>query len=711
MTDATDAAPQFLRLDGRASTFLFETRKDSAPLWRYWGPRLPGNAHAPHGASAARPRPTFSLDADHPFSLFPTFGLGWFGQSALLAHRNGRDFAQDFTQCAIRRGEQSLVAELIDPVSGIKVEIAVMLSSATDVATFKTRLINIGDTALDLAWLSAGVLRLPSGPLRARYFSGRHNNEFVPHEDALSAALWRRENRRGVTSHDCFPGALVCGPDAGPQNGAVWAAHLAWSGNSAQTIERLDDGARAWHFGEWLAPGEAILEPGESRETPELLATFSERGFDGAAQNFHAEIRARAPARAQRPVHLNTWEGVYFGHRLDDLKDLANSAASIGVERFVLDDGWFEGRNDDTTSLGDWRPDLQKYPDGLRPLADHVVSLGMEFGLWVEPEMASPKSALYRAHPDWTLALSSRRVLTGRNQLVLDMARPDVSAHIFEQIDALLVSLPISYLKWDHNRDLAPAAGVDRRARYGAQTRAFYALLDRLREKHPGVEIESCAGGGGRIDAGVLSRTERVWTSDCLDAEMRLAMHQGFLQFFPPEAMGAHVGAAPAHATGRSHTMAFRAMTALPGHFGVELDPRRLSAEDRATLAFWIARYKELRPLLHGGAVWRGGDDDGLLWQAHGREQDFVLFAFRLAPATRRIAAPLRLPFVTPDAAYRVSEIAHADQSFLPAAGTDLFQMMRAGGAAFPGAWLASEGLPVPPLAPSSAALFRATAQ
>lgn len=709
-------APQFLRLDGRASTIVFEIAALGAPLWRYWGQRLDDDLGTLYRASAVRPRPTFALDGDFPLSLFPTFGLGWFGQSALLAHREGRDFAQDFSQCSIKweRPGGAFVATLNDPVAQIGIETSVALSPLSDLLTLKTRLWNFGAAALDVTSLAAGVLRIPADATRILYFSGRHNNEFIPYEDDISPALWRRENRRGLTSHDCFPGALVFGRGACNQTGAVYAAHLAWSGDSVQTIERLDDGAAAWHLGEWLAPGECRIAPGAHYETPELLATYSDAGFDGAAQNFHAAIRARGPWRglapAPRPVHLNTWEGVYFNHRFDDLKDLAQSAAAIGVERFVLDDGWFEGRNDDTTSLGDWRADRRKYPDGLRPLADYVRSIGMEFGLWVEPEMVSQDSGLYRAHPDWALALDRRRAVTGRNQLALDLSRADVGAYLFEVLDGLLSSMPIAYLKWDHNRDLAPASGADGRAIYGAQTRGFYRLIDRIRHAHPSVEIESCAGGGGRIDAGVLARTHRVWTSDCLDADMRLAMHRGFLQFFPPEVMGAHVGAAPAHATGRSHSMAFRAMTALTGHFGVELDPRRLSAADRAGLIFWINQHKELRPLLHGGLVWRGQDQDGLVWQAHGAARDFVLIVSRTAPAARRIAAPLRLPFAVPGATYRIDEIAHAEQGVLPAAGTELFQAMRSGGASLRGAWLAQEGLPIPPLAPASAALFRVKA-
>ncbi len=233
---------------------------------------------------------------------------------------------------------------------------------------------------------------------------------------------------------------------------------------------------------------------------------------------------------------------------------LADAAARIGIERFVLDDGWFHRRHDDRAALGDWWPDSGKFPDGLGPLIAHVRALGMEFGLWVEPEMVNPDSELFRTHPDWALQLAGAAAADGRNQLVLDISRPEVADYLFDKIAALLGTHPIAYLKWDHNRDLTTAGLCDGRAGYRAQVHAAYALLARLRAAHPDVEIESCSGGGGRIDFAVLRHTHRVWTSDNIDALSRLAIQRGCLQFFPPEVMGAHVGTAPAHVTGRSQS-------------------------------------------------------------------------------------------------------------------------------------------------------------
>ncbi|MBK7687277.1 MAG: alpha-galactosidase [Rhodocyclaceae bacterium] len=316
-----------------------------------------------------------------------------------------------------------------------------------------------------------------------------------------------------------------------------------------------------------------------------------------------------------RLVHLNTWEAVYFDQDEDSLKALATSAAELGVERFVLDDGWFKGRDHDRAGLGDWWPDPRKFPDGLLPLAMHVEACGMSFGLWVEPEMVNPDSDLYRAHPDWALALEGRAQLTGRNQLVLDLSRPDVSDYLFERLHGLLSQLPIKYLKWDMNRDLA-TAGSNERAAYREQVLALYRLLARIRLAHPSLEIESCASGGGRIDFGILAHTHRVWTSDCNDALSRVAIQRGALQWLPPEILGAHIGSVPSHTTGRSQSLAFRAAVALGAHFGLELDVRKLTTQERASLSQWIALYQRLRAELHQSTVWQGDTGDGIVWQA-----------------------------------------------------------------------------------------------
>lgn len=704
----------FIILHGREASAVLERAPGAAPIWRYWGPRLPDALDPGPPLIRTRPPASFTLDQDPPLSVFPTFGVGWFAQSALLAHRQGLDFAQAFTDCAatwIRPGE-AVRLDLTDDIAKLEVRLILDLDPASDVLTVSSTLTNLGETDLEVGWLAAAALPLPSHATRVRSFSGRHNSEFQALDEPLGRGQWRRENRRGLTSHDCFPGAVVTTAASGADKGLTYGAQLAWSGNHVQSIEWLDDGRWQWQMGEWLAPGEIRLAPGRSLTSPDVLATCSTRGWNGVAQNFHAAIRARMTwpggAMRPRPVSLNTWEGFYFDHQIEALKALADAAAEVGIERFVLDDGWFHRRNDDTAALGDWRADADKYPHGLAPLAEHVTALGLEFGLWVEPEMVNPDSDLYRAHPDWALQIAGRPLLTARNQLVLDLSRPEVSDHLFGAISALLRQLPIRYLKWDHNRDLTTAGGADGRVRHHAQTRAAYALMARFRTAFPEVEIEACAGGGGRIDAGVLRHTHRVWTSDCIDAVSRVAIQQGFLQFFPPEIMGAHVGAAPAHSTGRGQSMRFRAAVALPGHLGVELDLRRIPDDQRAVLSRWIALYKTWRDQLHGGRVWRGEAGDGLVWQAHGAAEDLLLFVYRLTPTGLRYPPPVRLPMVASDRVYRITRL--DPPGHRPPAEHSLFAEMRADGAVLAGAWLAEAGLPTPALTAEACALFRISA-
>jgi alpha-galactosidase len=493
---------------------------------------------------------------------------------------------------------------------------------------------------------------------------------------------------------------VVLEQGAGQHSGLVHALQLAWSGDSRIAVERDDEGFWVLSAGTIFQPGEAVLGPGERLAAPPAILAVSNHGRNGAMAQHHAAVRAelRWPGGTMRPrpVHLNSWEACYFDHDEDRIVGLAEAAASIGVERFILDDGWFKGRSDDWAGLGDWTADPLKYPHGLAPLAARINALGMEFGLWVEPEMVNPDSDLYRAHPEWVLHSLGRDQPTARNQLVLNLALPEVRDYLFSALDRLLREVPIAYLKWDHNRDLAPAGGR-------AQVLGTYDLLARLRAEHPAVEIEGCAGGGGRSDAGLAPYVHRFWTSDNIDAVSRVPIQRGFLNFLPPELMGAHIGASPAHATGRSQSLGFRAAVAMPGHFGVELDPRRLSDTDRAELADWIAFTKSWRHLLHGQTTWLGEGADGLVWQAVGTVREFLLFAIQTPPQQDRRPQPLRLPFL--------ADTARCSFELLRIGGGQRGQAAHRpalydGPRDWSGSWLAAAGLPLPPLMAESVAIF-----
>jgi alpha-galactosidase len=388
------------------------------------------------------------------------------------------------------------------------------------------------------------ALPIPAHATELLDLSGRWCRERHPQRHPLPLGSWVRESRRGRTGHDATLGLLAGTPGFGSRHGEVWAVHVAWSGNHLSYAERWPSGEGVLGGGELLLPGEVELAPGEEYATPWVYAAWSPRGLDGVAAAFHGHLRARpghpGPDRP-RPVVLNTWEAVYFDHDLDRLKALADTAAELGVERFVLDDGWFRHRRDDTAGLGDWYVDETVWPQGLAPLVGHVRALGMQFGLWVEPEMVNPDSDLFRAHPDWVLQTGGRLPPAARNQQVLDLANPDAFEHVRSRLDALLSEYDIAYLKWDHNRDLVDA-GHQGRAGVHAQTLAVYRLLDELRAAHPGVEIESCSSGGARVDLGILERTDRVWASDCNDALERQAIQRWTGLLLPPELIGTHVG-------------------------------------------------------------------------------------------------------------------------------------------------------------------------
>ena len=297
------------------------------------------------------------------------------------------------------------------------------------------------------------------------------------------------------------------------------------------------------------------------------------------------------------------WEAVWFDHDLPRLREIADRAARVGIERFVLDDGWFHGRRDDTAGLGDWWVDHDVWPEGLTPIAEHVRALGMQFGLWFEPEMVNPDSELYRAHPDWILATGARVPQLHRSQLVLDLSRPEVWQHVHDHVHQVLLSAPVDYVKWDHNRELLDAGSAVRGGASAArdQTLAFYRMLDSLRELHPDIDWESCASGGGRIDLGVLERTQRVWTSDMTDALARQHIQRWTAQLVAPEYLGAHVSSPVAHQSGRTLALDFRAATAMFGAFGVEWDLSTASEEELSALAEWVDLHKRFRPLLHAG--------------------------------------------------------------------------------------------------------------
>lgn len=451
------------------------------------------------------------------------------------------------------------------------------------------------------------TLPVPSLASELLDLTGHHLRERSPQRARFNVGTHLRENRRGRTGLQAATYLVAGEPGFNFGTGQVWGAHVGWSGNQRLLAERMHTDHRTLAGGELLAEGEVVLQPGEQYQSPWVHFTHG-HGLDALGSQWHQYLRTR-PGRATRarPVTLNTWEAVYFDHDLDTLTALAREAAAIGVERFVLDDGWFGARRGDDAGLGDWVVSSEVWPDGLRPLIDQVTGLGMEFGLWVEPEMVNPNSDLARAHPDWLLGQVGRDPITARNQQVLDLANPQAFEQIRDQLLALLDQYDIAYLKWDHNRDLLePISRTRGQAGVHDQTLAFYRLVDALKAAHPGLEIESCSSGGGRVDLEVLSRTDRIWTSDCIDPIERDQIQRWTGLLVPPELMGNHVGSATAHTTGRTTTLDMRINTAFLGHFGAEWNLTTQSDDDLAALKRAITCWKQWRDHLASGRVVHG---------------------------------------------------------------------------------------------------------
>ncbi|MGW0204886.1 alpha-galactosidase [Streptomyces sp. NPDC003233] len=470
-------------------------------------------------------------------------------------------------------------------------------------------------------------------------------------------------SRRGHTGHQHLPWVAL-DTDATEELGEVYGCALGWSGSWRIAVAQLPDARVQITGGAGCDDsGLLLLEPGESYTTPVFAGLWSDGGFGGASRTWHAYQRAYVipDAERDRPVLFNSWEATTFDISEQQQLALARRAAGIGVELFVVDDGWFGARTSDRAGLGDWTPNPDRFPHGLKPLADQVHGLGMQFGIWVEPEMVNPDSDLYRAHPDWVQYQPGRKRTELRNQLVLNLAREDVQDYLWEQLDTLLSSAPIDYVKWDFNRCFTDAGWPGEpypQRLWVDHVRAFYALLDRLRAAHPQVAFESCSGGGGRIDLGVMSRTDQVWTSDNTDPLDRLAIQYGFSQIHPARVMAAWVTDSPnTQLNGRVSSLRFRFVSAMAGVLGVGGDLNEWTDEDLAEAGRWVELYKEIRPVVQQGELYRlRPPAGGLSAVQYLLGEETVVLAWLQAQSHGEPAPALRLRGLDPTASYECRE-------------------------------------------------------
>jgi alpha-galactosidase len=711
-------SPAVLRSAGTA--LVLDASSGGLPQVLHWGADLSEEAVASLPLLALGAVPHSALDAAWPLTVLPSGADGWLGTPGYAAHRSGGAAAPRWRAECLTSGDSAIevVATGGDTVVTLRYELddhGVLRASAA------VRNDSGDDSVLDLAALRM-LLPLPSRATEVLDLTGRWCRERSPQRRPLCDGTLLRAGRRGRTGHDATLLLSVGTPGFDFRSGEVWSVHVAWSGNHEHLVERLPEGA-GMHAavlggGELLESGEVRLAPGESYAAPDVVFVHSTHGLDGVSRRLHRSQRARARHSGKpRPLVLNTWEAVYFDHDLGRLRQLADTAASVGVERFVLDDGWFGGRRDDLRGLGDWWVSPQMWPEGLGPIVDHVKGLGMEFGLWFEPEMVNADSDLVREHPDWVLGPRAGHPRTWRHQQVLDLANPAAAAHIEAAISSLVRDYGIDFIKWDHNRDLLEAVrsderGTDRPAVH-AQTAAFYALLDRLREAHPDLEIESCASGGGRVDLGVLARTDRIWVSDCNDALERAHIQRWTSLLVPAEVMGTHVGTATAHTTHRTVDLPFRMLMALQGHAGLEWDITSCTEEELALLRGWAGLYGELRGLLHSGDLVRAEvAEEGLLVTGT-VTADRAEAAYSIARTqTGRAALPglVPLPGLDPARTYTLCVRAEAGlPQALQVAPPGWWEAATGDGLRITGEALSRVGLPMPNLAPGQGFLLHLT--
>ncbi|MYS84036.1 alpha-galactosidase [Embleya scabrispora] len=660
---ATPRRRDVVVLAAAGTALILDATGPAVPRVLHWGAD-PGIADPPDELilGTLPSGPVASVDAPVLLRLLPQQSDGWAGRPGITGDREGR-FPHLRLELVRLSGVEPrvgtggrLLIETCDAAAGVSVDTEIHMEPS-GVVRMRHKVTNDHPGVFTLGSVTC-VLPTGDGATEVLDFTGRWSGERAPQRGPLRHGLTVRESRRGRTGHDAT-GLLIAGEAAfGFRHGDVWAVHAGWSGNHVHYTERLPEHGPVLGAGELLTSGEIRLARGESHQSPWIYFAWSDRGLDGLAERLHRRLRDRPNhPRTPRPVVLNTWEAVYFDHRLDKLTELAEHAAHIGVERFVLDDGWFTGRRDDTIGLGDWAVDRTVWPQGLHPLVKRVRELGMQFGLWVEPEMVSPDSDLARAHPDWLLAAPGRPALPHRSQQVLDLARPDTYAYILARLHALVDEYELDYLKWDHNRDLLEAihAGT---AGVHAQTLAGYRLLDELRARHPHLEIESCSSGGARIDYGILERTDRVWVSDTIDPLERQAIQRWTGLLVPPELLGCHVGAATAHTTGRSTALGFRLATALFGHAGIEWDLTACTDAELDRLGAWVRLYKRLRPLLHTGRTVHADhpDPSSRLHGVVAADRLHAVYSLvQLTGSTDSVPARLRFPGLDPQTHYTVS--------------------------------------------------------
>ncbi|WP_018569531.1 alpha-galactosidase [Streptomyces sp. PsTaAH-124] len=667
------------------TSYVLRVDGTGAPCHVAWGPRLTLReaadlaVPAPAAASSFEGRPP--VGEELPVDGGPRYGP----PSLQVRYADGtRGFEWEpvgHRVLAPAPGRAELVLEFRDRLHPLHVALHYTVRDDTDVIERRAVLRNAGERPLTLLRADSAAWSLPPLPgWRLSHVTGQWSAENQLAREPLPRGETVLTSRRGITSHHAGPWLMLDGGEASEEHGRVWSAALAWSGSWRITVQRTPDG-RAGFTGGAGHEGTCVpLAPGEEFRTPVFAGLFTEGGFGAASRAWHTYVRRHVLAHADEvaPVLYNSWEATGFDVDEAGQKALAERAAALGVELYVVDDGWFGARRSDRAGLGDWTPAPDRFPAGLGPLADTVHGLGMRFGLWVEPEMVNPDSDLYRAHPDWVLHLPGRTRTELRHQLVLDFARDEVAEWAYGWLTRLVGEYGVDFLKWDMNRPFSEAGrpGARGEAEEGpdggdrvwtAYVERLYGVLDRLRADHPGLRVETCSGGGGRVDLGILARTDQAWVSDNTDAVDRLVIQHGFGQLHPARVLSAWVTDVPNQLTARTVPLRFRFHAAMAGLLGIGGDLAHWSQAELAEGAELVAAYKKVRHLVQQGDLYRlsgpHGEGATVVQYAAADGAETLVLAWRRGPRHGVPQLPVRLRGLTAGARYRdagTGEVHHA---------------------------------------------------
>ncbi|NMM99409.1 alpha-galactosidase [Bifidobacterium olomucense] len=726
---------------------------DELPRIVHWGRPLSDPATLLAAYDALKPqRVSGALDDTAWPTVLPTQAESWIGEPRVVLRRAGIELFPKFTVTGITT--EGVLAATLDATTGEQYADVTGRSRTTGPVRVPGVVVTAHDDeqGIGIEWrlelMPGGLVRqkatvtnlstnpaplevgnielgfpLPESASEILTTTGHHLRERSPQRQPLTIGRFEKPQLAGRPDFDASLLLTAGVPGFGFEHGEAYSVHVGWSGNSVLSAERLPYTQGVIGGGELLFGGEATLAPQgggqNSYETPWLFGSFGD-GLNEIAARFHDYVRSRHPRlfTAGRPVLLNTWEAVYFQHDFDTLAALADKAADSGVERFVVDDGWFGSRRDDTSGLGDWQISPDVWPEGpksLQALADYVHGKGMQFGLWFEPEMVNPDSEVARNHPDWMLSPTAGRLpLQGRSQQVLDLTNPAAFDYIFDCMDTLVGDLKIDYIKWDHNKLVTEACSrYSGRPAVHAQTLAVYDIFKKLKERHPGLEIESCSSGGGRVDLGILEYADRIWVSDCVDPVERADIQRYTSLLVPPAMMGEHVGASPAHSTQRATSQELRMAMAFFGHMGIEWNLLKEPEESLAKLAVWVDEFKKHRDwfaidtCVHADSNDPAVRLDGMVMP----NRDAAIYRFtQLTTSQTYPAAPVHLPGLDPERTYRVSPLDPSLDLTGLGNGQSTLGWWNEEGVVMTGEALQRYGIRPPSLHPQQAVLFKAVA-